>query len=255
MSIPTVPGGAAGRAGSHASPLIAATLHLLHEAGADLAGAGSLLAFPGNQRAGMTVGFALGGVLNPHSVAGIAAGPTREYHADGNRVLGRLAQAVAAGTAFLAEHGIATLSGEALEQLRGHLPLKTLATLAGLGWIGRNAMLITQDYGSAVFLDGFLANLGETPHAIPITASACHQCQACVKACPAGAPLGPAWRAGLPLGDFFDPQACRNLARNLARERLGLEGEAVCGICIAACPYTRAWIRRSGEPTPPRTKE
>ncbi len=67
----------------------------------------------------------------------------------------------------------------------GPLVERELARRAGLGWIGKNAALITPQFGSWVFLGGIAVNL-ELEKDKPINGS-CGSCQQCIEACPAGA--------------------------------------------------------------------
>ena len=110
---------------------------------------------------------------------------------------------------------------------------KTAATRAGLGWIGKCALLVTPELGPALRLASVLTDapleVGE-----PIAESRCGECSACVEACPAGAVTGENWYAGRPREELLDAQAChrmcaeRSLARGIKRGR--------CGICMAVCP-------------------
>jgi epoxyqueuosine reductase QueG len=86
-----------------------------------------------------------------------------------------------------------SLAGEKQnEDFRTQLPFKTLATRAGLGWIGKSATLITKDYGNAIRLNGVLTDMPlET--GTPINASFCGDCVECVKNCPGKAIKGNLW--------------------------------------------------------------
>ncbi len=75
---------------------------------------------------------------------------------------------------------------------RTELPHKTVATRAGLGWIGKCALLVTRQFGSAVRLTSFLTD-AELECAVPVTQSACRGCTLCVDTCPAGAVSGRQW--------------------------------------------------------------
>lgn len=67
----------------------------------------------------------------------------------------------------------------------GPLVERELARLAGLGWIGKNAALITPEYGSWVFLGGMAVNLLLEEDS-PLDKD-CGNCRRCIDACPAGA--------------------------------------------------------------------
>jgi epoxyqueuosine reductase QueG len=71
------------------------------------------------------------------------------------------------------------------EGQRGHLSHKALAHAAGLGWWGRNNLLVNPAYGARVRLVSILTDL---PMLIdsPLDSS-CDQCRRCIVACPAGA--------------------------------------------------------------------
>jgi len=117
------------------------------------------------------------------------------------------------------------------------LPYKTVATLAGIGWIGKCAMLVTKEVGSALRMTVVLTN-APLEYGTPITKSLCPpNCTACMNACPAKAPLGGLWEVGVDRDTFFNAHACRTAARARAKEMLGIN-ETLCGLCISSCPFT-----------------
>ena len=60
---------------------------------------------------------------------------------------------------------------------------RDFARRAGLGWFGKNTMLINKRRGSFFFLSAFLTDVELTPSE-PHTASHCGTCTACLNACP-----------------------------------------------------------------------
>ena len=118
------------------------------------------------------------------------------------------------------------------------LPHKTVATLAGVGWIGKSATLVTNEVGSALRITVVLTNAplecGE-----PIIKSLCPpNCNVCVNVCPGKAPKGILWEVGVDRDDFFDANACVRAARLRANETLGVN-KTICGLCISNCPFTK----------------
>lgn len=63
---------------------------------------------------------------------------------------------------------------------------KAWAREAGLGWIGRNSILINKEIGSFVFLGEIVLNI-ELHYDIPFSDDFCGSCTLCMKACPTDA--------------------------------------------------------------------
>ncbi|MBR4446851.1 4Fe-4S double cluster binding domain-containing protein [Methanobrevibacter sp.] len=123
------------------------------------------------------------------------------------------------------------------------LPHKTIATRAGLGWIGKSALFTTKKYGSALRLSSVLTNapldFGE-----PILKSNCGKCEICKDACPGGAISGKEWNYNLKRNEFYDDKKCEKYALIVSEENLG-KADTVCGKCIYACPHTQKYIKKS----------
>ncbi|MFW6189892.1 MAG: 4Fe-4S binding protein [Planctomycetota bacterium] len=223
-------------------------LRMLTERGATLVGFADLRGVPAEVRAGLPRGVSLAVALDPEIIADIQDGPTPEYmdlYHRANEFLTGLAEA---GAAFLRERGHRAegwqasggIDGQTLSVRTQH---KTLATRAGLGWVGKCALLVTEHYGSAVRFASILTD-AELPVGEPVDESRCGECAACVEVCPGDAPQGPNWRVGMERAEIFDAFACARAMRE-RRERAG-DDIGICGMSIAACPYTRDYLRRSG---------
>jgi len=216
--------------------------------GAGLVGAADLRALPAEVRGGLAFGVAFAVPLDPRIVAGMLDGPTAAYRDEYRRV-NRLIDGLAADGADRLRRlgheaiGLRATVDEidpALEPIA--LPHKTVARLAGLGWVGKCALLITERYGSAVRLGTILTDAGDLPLGRAMEASRCGDCTACVEACPGGALTGRAWQPSLRREDILDARACYDAVRANWR-RLG---HSVCGICIAACPWTKRYTQTGG---------
>lgn len=111
-------------------------------------------------------------------------------------------------------------------------PHKTAATCAGLGWIGRNGLLINPDYGPRLSWATVLTDAPLEPAKAPVTQSACGSCRRCVRACPAGAIGGHTWCRTGENQPFINVEACRRQQeQNYART-----GYYLCGLCVLGCP-------------------
>lgn len=112
---------------------------------------------------------------------------------------------------------------------------KYAATRAGLGWIGRNSLLVTPEWGPRVFLHTVLFH-ADLQAADPINESRCGECRTCLDACPVSCIEGACWKTGTARDDMLDVFACNNyrLSRTL---ELGHKDE--CGFCLLACPIGR----------------
>jgi len=126
------------------------------------------------------------------------------------------------------------------ERLYGTMSNKLPAHLAGLGWIGKSALLITPANGprvrwATVLTDAPLATTGSAME------SRCGKCVECVEACPAKAFTGEQFRAGQPREAIFDAHKCKAYITGMERKA----GEAACGMCVYVCPHGR---KRSRNP-------
>lgn len=117
------------------------------------------------------------------------------------------------------------------DALAGHFSHKLVATRAGLGWIGKSALLVTPQHGPRIRLCSILTNAPLKP-GTPVTISECGQCTACVKACPVNAIQGNSWTPQSSRSNLLNAQLCSQVTQQ-SKEKLG---ELICGVCISACP-------------------
>jgi epoxyqueuosine reductase QueG len=224
---------------------------MLIDGGAGIVGFADLGVIAPANRRNMPRAVSFGIALPPAIAAEIAAGPTLEYYGEYCRLNQLLTELSEAAAAELRAMGFAAVGCPATDvaAARGNcqtlLPHKTVATLAGLGWIGKCALLVTEPFGSAVRINTVLTD-APLAAGTPTGESRCGPCTACVDACPGEAPSGKDWQAGLHRDSFFDALACRRAAREQAAARTGI-AETFCGICISVCPWTRRYVARHGE--------
>lgn len=181
-------------------------------------------------------GISIGIRLSDQIVNNLISGPTPlyayHYHVV-NHYLNDLAIKV---MNYLQRDGHAALPIPAsltidFKQHRGHLSHKMVATRAGLGWIGKSALLVTNTFGPRV---RFVTVLTDAPLRMgnPILESQCDDCRNCVKACPVGAIKGVNWSVKSNRADLLDVDRCAEFIEQNRAE----VGAPVCGVCIQACP-------------------
>lgn len=121
-----------------------------------------------------------------------------------------------------------TLDRERLEALFSH---KTAATRAGLGWIGKNALLVTPEFGPRVRLVTVLTDLPLKTNS-PFEDTQCKNCVRCIEICPVKAIKGNNWRIGVERDELVDVYTCNKLIE----ENKKIFNAPICGQCISACP-------------------
>jgi len=104
------------------------------------------------------------------------------------------------------------------------LPHKTVALRAGLGFIGKNNLLVNDQYGCALMLGKVLTtapfvtmnNMPKEPQ--------CGDCSVCVEVCPTKALRGKSWSVTTSRDEIIDRKLC-----------------TLCLKCMICCPYTEEY--------------
>lgn len=119
------------------------------------------------------------------------------------------------------------------EDLLAVFSFKYAAVNAGLGWIGKNDVLITEKYGPRVRLSAVLVDYPfETGR--KITESGCGSCNRCVDICPHKALKGLNWDINALRNNLIDYHLC-NQKRSAYIEKHGRKN--ACGLCMVVCPF------------------
>lgn len=108
------------------------------------------------------------------------------------------------------------------QNLKGVVSHIKIANLAGLGWIGKNNLLVNPKYGSQVRYATILTDISLSADK-PFLENKCGNCKECIKICPAKA-----------IGEYtFNLAACiEKLKEFMKTEKIG---QMICGLCIKVC--------------------
>jgi epoxyqueuosine reductase len=106
---------------------------------------------------------------------------------------------------------------------KAHISHKRMGEIAGIGWIGRNNLLVHPVFGAHVRYNTVFTDM-------PLEISepeemSCGTCTACMAACPAGAIK--------PERELFDHKGCFAMLKRFKNERN--LGHHICGICVKVC--------------------
>jgi epoxyqueuosine reductase len=177
---------------------------------------------------GLKFGISLGAELSKRVIDDIESRPTKLYFHHYRQVNNFLDQTTLRMTRFIQGEGWEALPIPASqiidwEKQRGHLSHKEVALRAGLGWIGRNNLLVNPEYGCRVRLATVLTN-------VPLNCDGpigkdCGECRDCIEVCPVGAIKEKR--------EDFDHLSCYERLRQFKKE--GFVGQYICGICLKAC--------------------
>ena len=111
---------------------------------------------------------------------------------------------------------------------------KSYARRAGLGWIGRNSLLVTPEYGSMLLLGELVIDEDVDEYDTPKDYIGCGECRRCVEACPNGA---------ISEDRYIDTGrciACRTIEPMAEGESINFDGWIFgCEACQTVCPYNQ----------------
>jgi epoxyqueuosine reductase len=155
-------------------------------------------------------------------------GPNLLYFHHYRQINAHLDRAATAISAEIERQGCSALPVPASQivdwkKMSGQVSHKAMARLAGLGWHGRNNLLVTPQLGAQVRLATILTDFPLAPdHTLQAD---CGSCRRCVAVCPAKA-IGETPAA-------FDLTACYQKLSEFRKTRN--IPQHICGVCVKAC--------------------
>jgi len=219
----------------------------LYNAGASLIGFANLADVELTDELSYQSGISIAVALNPEVLSSIKDNPTKDYEAEYMLVNSKLDELSYMGENILIEAGYkakaitATTHYYDRENLMAPFQHKTTAILAGLGWIGKLDVFVTEQYGSGLRLATVLTNLPlEKEDIKPLIESKCGDCTLCADACPADASKRINWKYGMKREELVDIKTCNKSIAERTK-KLGIN-YSICGICLVSCPWTRRYI-------------
>ncbi len=169
----------------------------------------------------------------PPRIAKYARG--EDYHSVTQRRLQQLAD-------FLRANG-AELSRTYADA--GPVPERELAQRAGLGWIGKNTMLISPEAGSFFFIGSVFTDLALEPDS-PYDLDRCGSCTRCLDACPTGALVEPRLLDATRCISYLTIEQKGPIPDELADS---FQGYAFgCDICNDVCPWNQRFATETRVP-------
>ncbi len=173
--------------------------------------------------------------LSPAVLKGITDKPTHYYFHHYRTVNAHIDSVLLRIGMFLEKNGYGYFPVGASQSINGYQGLfshKTAARLAGLGYIGKNAMFISDKLGMGVRLGTLLTN-APLETATQLSSGSCGSCSLCVNACPAMALTGEIFSADVPERTLIDRHTCSEYMKDKF-QRIGRG--SVCGVCMRNCP-------------------
>ena len=106
------------------------------------------------------------------------------------------------------------------------LPHKTVALRAGIGFIGKNNLLVSDQYGCALMLGKVLTTAPFVTMRKMPKEPQCGDCSICVDVCPTKALLGKTWSVNTSRDEIINRKLC-----------------SLCLKCMIWCPYTEEYAK------------
>lgn len=185
-------------------------------------------ALPPEQTEGLTLGVSIAVRVSDSVLKGVVVGPTRHYLHHYRMLNWLLDQCALRISLTIQEKGYNALPIPASqiidwENQTAHLSHKMIALRAGIGWIGRNNLLVHPEYGSRIRIASVLTDMPQkTDEAVKRD---CKSCKKCIDVCPVSA-IEESHKQ-------WNKAACLEKLKYFAKAHN--VGQYICGLCVKVC--------------------
>lgn len=185
-------------------------------------------ALPLEQTVELHYGISLGVQVSDSVLKGIVIGPTRHYlhhYKMLNLILDQTALKLSLLIQRMGYRALPIPASQIIdwEKQTAHLSHKMIALRAGMGWIGKNNLLVHPEFGSKIRLATVLTDM-PLKEDKPVEMS-CADCRKCIEICPVSA-----------IGEIhkeWNKAACIEKLKYFAKAHN--VGQYICGLCVKVC--------------------
>jgi epoxyqueuosine reductase QueG len=185
-------------------------------------------ALPPDQTSGLIHGISIGVRVSDAVLQGVITGPTRHYlhhYRMLNLLLDQCALKLSLAVQRAGYNALPIPASQIVdwEAQTAHLSHKMVALRAGIGWMGRNNLLVHPHCGSRIRLASVLTDVSLKADS-PMEKD-CGSCRECIEVCPVSA-----------IKDShkeWDKTACLEKLKYYARAHN--VGQYICGLCVKVC--------------------
>jgi len=185
-------------------------------------------ALPSDQTEGLSYGISLGARVSAAVLKGCVTGPTRHYlhhYKMLNLLLDQTALKISLAIQNKGFNALPIPASQIVDWVKqtAHLSHKMIAVRAGIGWIGRNNLLVNPEAGSRIRIATILTDMPlktDTP-----LERDCGSCKKCMDICPVSA-IKESYKD-------WDKAACLDKLKYFAKAHN--VGQYICGLCVKVC--------------------
>lgn len=192
-------------------------------------------ALPLDQTDGLSFGISIGARVSDSVLKGILRGPTRHYlhhYKMLNLLLDQCALKISLAIQGRGYNALPIPASQIIdwEKQTAHLSHKMIALRAGIGWIGRNNLLVHPEFGSKIRLATVLTDMplktDNPSEGVDTTRFRdCGDCRKCIDVCPVSA-IEETHRQ-------WNKTACLEKLKYFAK--VHNVGQYICGLCVKVC--------------------